>query len=479
MEQHLPTLLVVDDDPLVRLTIADQLRHDGYAPIEADSLESARQLSAQFHPDGFVIDVGLPDGSGLDLVREARLADEDCAVLVLTGRTDSGTRARATALGATDYLTKPLDPQDVSLAVSRAMEGSQQRRELRHRREAAERCYGDIVGDSPPMRELFDLLRRLEGADQTTVLILGESGTGKELVAREIHRRSARSEQAFLEIDCTGLAEQLVQSQLFGHERGAFTGAAGRKAGLFEVAGRGTVFLDEIGELGLAVQSQLLRALESRRFKRLGGVRDIALRARVLAATNRDLAGEVQAGRFREDLYYRLNVIPVPVPPLRERLGDLGLLSSHLLGLLGGRLGRPLPTEVEPAALAELGRHDWPGNVRELRNVLERVAVLSPGNRVDVASISMHLRRHVGKERIAGDGGILLPPDGVRLDALEDSLVLQAWERARGNQTAAARLLGVNRYKLRYKLQKLGKLPWPASRQNTEPDDPMGYQAGA
>ena len=455
-------MLVVEDDVLVRMAAADQLRADGFDVIEADSLASARRLHRRLHPEVYLVDLGLPDGDGLELVREIRALDPHVPVVVITGQPDPATAVRATDEGATEYLAKPIDPPELSLVVSRAVITSRTARELRfHREKGRQVRYGKMVGSSPPMQKMFSVLERLEEADTSTVLVVGESGTGKELVARAIHDRSRRASRPFVEIDCTGLTDTLIQSQLFGHERGAFTGASSRHAGLFEVAHDGTAFLDEIGELGLQAQSALLRALENRRYRRLGGTRTLELRARVVAATNRDLRREVDEGRFRQDLYFRLNVFPVQVPPLRDRLDDLPALCAHFVTDLSVRAGRPAKS-ISPTAVERLRGYHWPGNVRELRNVLERAVVMSTGDVIDYVPVPVAEWEPEG--RVAGDGGVQLPPRGVDLAAVEASLVLQAIERTQGNQTAAAELLGINRYKLRYKLQKLGELAWPESK---------------
>ena len=449
-------LLLLEDDRLVRLTVCEELRQAGFDPISAGTLAEAEALTRCNDPALYIMDIRLPDGSGISMLRKVRAQDPDVPIVMITGHGSVQTAVEVTRLGATEYLPKPFDPEELVLLVRRALDRSAERRELRHHRlQATCSRYEELTGDSPAMLRLFDLLGRLEVADVPTVLIHGESGTGKELVARAIHRRSRRRDEPFLEIDCTGLSDQLVQSELFGHERGAFTDAKQRKAGLFEVAGKGTIFLDEIGELGMQTQSKLLRALENRRFKRVGGTADIQLRARVLVATNRDLAAEVKAGRFREDLYYRLAVIPVVVPPLRDRLGDVPLLVQHLCEVLARRLGRELP-EVSEGAMKRLSAYPWPGNVRELRNVLERAMVLHRGS-ITVADLPADLGQGGGDHGPGlRDGGILLPAEGLDLSDVEASLIAQALERTGGNKTQAGLLLGLTRFSLRYRAQKIG-----------------------
>lgn len=453
----LGTILVVDDEELIRWSLGEALRGAGYHSVEAGSLREARTRLEALNPDLVILDIRIPDGSGLDYLRELRLHDADLPVVMITGHGNVQTAVQATQAGATAYLPKPFDVQEMLLVVGRALADAGQRRELRILRErSSTQGYESIVGQSAAMADLIALLRRLEDADAQTVLLLGESGTGKDLVARAIHQRSRRSTEPFLEIDCAGLSDQLIQSELFGHERGAFTDAKERKAGLFEVAGRGSLFLDEIGEMSMNTQSKLLRALENRRFKRVGGTTDISLRARVIAATNRDLAAEVEAGNFRRDLYYRLSVIPIVVPRLVDRRGDVPLLVEHFVRKCAREMGRPAPS-VEPAAVALLDSYAWPGNVRELRNVIERAVVLCRGGAILAADLPVEIARAGGVR--AGHGSIFtLPEEGIDLAALEDDLVRQAMERAAGNQSQAARLLGLGRFALRYRLEKLGLL---------------------
>jgi len=446
-------VLLLEHDRLVRLTIAEELRRAGFLPLLAEDLAEARGLLRNHYPALYVLDIRLPDGSGVSLLKSVREADPDVPILMITGQGSVKTAVELTRLGATDYIAKPFDPAEFALVVRRALERSREQRELRHHREQSSR-YGEMAGQSPPMMQLFELLRRLEASDSQTVLIQGESGTGKELVARAIHGRSSRSHQPFVEVDCTGLDEQLAQSTLFGHERGAFTDAKQRKAGLFEVAGTGTILLDEIGELGLQTQSKLLRALENRRFKRVGGLVDVQLKARVLAATNRDLPAEVAAGRFREDLYYRLAVIVIQVPPLRQRLGDIPLLADRLIGNLARHLGRSVPT-IDDQTMGLLRAYSWPGNVRELRNVLERALILH-NKSITPADLPREFGRMAASEgKRWRDGGIVLPVDGLDLADVTASLVVQALERTEGNKSQAAKLLGISRFALRTRIQKL------------------------
>ena len=463
-----PSVLVVDDEQLIRWSLAEELRSAGFEPLEAGSIAEAREHRERTTPELYIFDIRLPDGSGIDLLREVRADDPDTPVVMITGHGNVSTAVEVTKLGATEYIPKPFDLREMMLVVGRATAVARRSRELHALRERAARAgYQEIVGSSPSMARVFELLRRLEDADAPTVLVLGESGTGKDLIARAIHDRSRRAGEPYLEIDCTGLSDELIQSELFGHERGAFTDARSRKVGLFEVAGRGTIFLDEIGELSMVTQSKLLRALENRRFKRVGGTADVQLKARIIAATNRDLTAEVESGRFRMDLFYRLNVIPVNVPPLRERAGDVPLLVIHFVIRLARDLGRPV-REVDAEAMQLLDSYDWPGNVRELRNVLERAVILCQDDVIHPHDLPAEL----GGQRPVriGSSGFALPEEGIDLGALERDLVVQALERSEGNQSRAARLLSIGRYALRYRMEKMGLLPGRKS--EAQPEEP-------
>jgi two-component system, NtrC family, response regulator AtoC len=463
-------VLVCDDEELIRWSLAEELTSKGYEAIAVGSLAEARQAVKRHDPELMILDIRLPDGSGKELLAEFRSADPDVPIVMITGHGNVQTAVEVTRMGATAYHPKPFDLEEMMLTVERALQDAARQRELRVLRERSSRVgYEEIVGDSPAMRRVFELLRRLEDADAPTVLILGESGTGKDLVARAIHRRSRRADEPFLEIDCTGLSDQLIQSELFGHERGAFTDAKVRKLGLFEVASRGTIFLDEIGELSMVTQSKLLRALENRRFKRVGGTVDVELRARIIAATNRDLTVEVAEGRFRKDLFYRLNVIPVEVPPLRDRTGDVPMLVHHFVKKLSRDLGRDLDG-IDASAVGRLDAYEWPGNIRELRNVLERAVILARGSRLTPADLPAEVGSASGGSRASTGGRFVLPDEGIDLAGLERDLVLQALERSGGNQSEAARLLGIGRFALRYRMEKQGLLKRGGKRAEPEAD---------
>jgi DNA-binding NtrC family response regulator len=356
----------------------------------------------------------------------------------------------AMKLGAYHYVNKPFNLDEVTLLVEKALETSQLRREVRALRTSQSREYSfeAIIGSSPAMERIKALLARVAASPASTVLLTGETGTGKDLAAKAVHYNSDRAARAFVNITCSALPEQLLESELFGHERGAFTDARQQKRGLFETADGGTVFLDEIGEMTAPLQAKLLRFLEEKTFKRVGGLADIRVDVRVVAATNRDLEEEVKAGKFREDLFYRLQVMPIPLPPLRERRGDVPILADYYID----RFNREFKKRVKglsPAATTLLEQYQWPGNVRELRNAIERAMLLIDRDRLEPEDFTT-LTRSVGPTQFR------LPPDGVNLEDVERQLLTQALERAGGNQSHAAQLLGINRDQVRYRIEKFG-----------------------
>jgi DNA-binding NtrC family response regulator len=378
----------------------------------------------------------------------------DTLVILMTAFSTVENAVAAMKLGAYHYLNKPFNLDDVSAIVEKALETSRLRREVRLLRGSQSReCVFDaIIGASPAMLAAKSLLERIAASPATTVLLTGETGTGKDLAAKTIHYNSERASKPFVNITCSALPEQLLESELFGHERGAFTDARQQKRGLLETADGGTVFLDEIGEMTPGLQAKLLRFLEERTFKRVGGLNDIRVDVRVIAATNRDLEDEVKAGRFREDLFYRLQVMPVRLPPLRERVGDIRLLVAHYIDRYN-REFRKRVRGLQPAAQALLDQYRWPGNVRELRNAIERAMLLADHGLLgteDFATLS----------RQTAVAPFRLPAEGVNLEAVERQLLVQALERAGGNQTHAGHLLGINRDQVRYRIEKFG-LPRP------------------
>jgi len=443
------TVLVVDDEPLIRWSLVNRLKEEGYRTLEAGSAGDA----VARHRDGadlVLLDFALPDANGLAVLKQIKDTDPDTLVIMLTANTEVGTAVEAMKAGAFHYANKPFDLDEIMLLVEKALETTQLRREVRVLRARQAQPYGldSIVGESAAMKGLRALLEKIATSPASTVLLTGESGTGKDLAAKVLHYSSSRASKPFMNITCSALPETLLESELFGHERGAFTGADRQKHGLIESADGGTVFLDEIGEMVPLLQAKLLRFLEEKSFKRVGGVQDLKVDVRVIAATNRSLQEEVKKGRFREDLFYRLNVMPMELPPLRDRKGDIALLIDHYVDSFNTEFRKKI-RGVSPAAVAALQAYQWRGNVRELRNAVERAMLLAEGNELSESHFPMLTATEGELSTAMG-----LPVEGINLEALERSLVVQALERSGWNQTKAATLLGLNRDQIRYRIEK-------------------------
>jgi two-component system response regulator AtoC len=444
------TILIVDDEQLIRWSLATRLKDEGYRVLEAGT---AAEAVSQQHGEGVdlvLLDIGLPDASGLSVLKQIKESDPDTLVIMLTAQTGVQTAVEAMKNGAFHYANKPFDLDEVVLLVEKALETTQLRREVRTLRARQAQPYGpeSIVGESAPIVEVRALLQKIGASPASTVLLTGESGTGKDLAAKVIHYSSSRAARPFMNITCSALPETLLESELFGHERGAFTGADRQKRGLLESADGGTVFLDEIGEMLPLLQAKLLRFLEEKSFKRVGGAADVKVDVRVIAATNRSLQDEVKNGRFREDLFYRLNVMAVPLPPLRDRPGDVPRLLRHYIDGFNIEFRKKIQ-DVTPGAMKALQAHSWPGNVRELRNAVERAMLLTESSELNESLFAMLTGPDA--ELSTGMG---LPAGGLNLEELERSLVVQALERSGWNQTKAAALLGLNRDQIRYRIEK-------------------------
>jgi DNA-binding NtrC family response regulator len=432
--------------------LRERLSADGHNILEAGTgAEAMARLGPEV--DLVLLDFRLPDDDGISLLRRIKERHAETPVILMTAFSTVENAVEAMKLGAFHYVNKPFNLDEVAVLVEKALETSQLRREVRSLRTSQGREYGldAIIGESPAMREVKSLLAKIAASRASTVLLTGETGTGKDLAAKAIHFNSDRATRAFVNITCSALPEQLLESELFGHERGAFTDARQQKRGLFETADGGTVFLDEIGEMTAGLQAKLLRFLEEKTFKRVGGLADIRVDVRVIAATNRNLEEEVKAGKFREDLFYRLQVMPVTLPPVRERRGDVPLLSSFYIDRFN-REFRKRVRGLTPAALKVVEQYQWPGNVRELRNAIERAMLLIDREWLEPEDFTS-LTRSVAPTQFK------LPAEGVNLEDIERQLLVQALERARGNQTQAAQLLGINRDQVRYRMEKFGLQP--------------------
>lgn len=451
----MPTVLIVDDEPNIRRMVSALLAGEGYEVRDAPDAAAALAIAQECDPDVALVDLMIPgsmDGTALLAALRERLPD--LPVVMMSGRAGLADAVRATKLGAHNFLEKPLTPEGVLLALSSALELRRARREAEALR-ADLGLAGEMVGDSPAMRRLRELIARVAPSD-SRVLISGESGTGKELVAVAIHAASARKDKPLVRVNCAAIPRDLVESEMFGHERGSFTGATERRIGRFELANRGTLLLDEVGDLGAEAQAKLLRAIEAREIERVGGSRPIPVDVRIVAATNKDLARAVREGAFREDLYFRLNVIPLQVPPLRERSSDIPALVRHFTALNRTRMGQPAPIWTDSAIVA-LQSYRWPGNVRELANIVERVAILYAGREVTErevkALLPLDARRVVAEAPVADLG---TQPLNELLDDYERSLILKALAMARGNVAEAARKLRTDRPNLYRRMKRLG-----------------------
>lgn len=456
-------ILVVDDEYLIRWTLCEALRGWGYEPLETETVRGALAVFDAEAPQAVLLDINLPDGSGLDVLRALRQRQPDAVVLMITANVLLDDTIAALRGGAYDFIGKPINLDELRIGLRNALEAVHLRREVREirRERAAKFSFGQIIGDSPAMRELLALARKVADSEVSSVLLQGESGTGKDLVAKAMHYESRRAAKPFIAINCAAIPATLLESELFGYEKGAFTDAKARKPGLLEQAEGGTLFLDEIGELELSLQAKLLRVLEESTFRRVGGLKDLPLDVRVLAASNRDLRTESEAGRFRLDLYYRLSVIQLDIPPLRGRGSDVILLAQHYIGVLGGSLRRTVRGLATEAAAA-FCQYSWPGNVRELRNVIERALILEDGDLITTKYLPPGLLQASagklpGDDKGGGENSFHLPAEGVSLEAVEQSLVRQAMARSDNNQTRAAALLHISRDQLRYRIKKLSE----------------------
>ncbi|HEX5645369.1 MAG TPA: sigma-54 dependent transcriptional regulator [Nitrospira sp.] len=451
-------ILVVDDEPSLRDVLSIMLKRTGYEVTSVADGEAAVELVQKEIFDLVITDLRMPKVGGMDVLKAVKSASPETVVLVITAFASADSAVEAMKQGAYDYLTKPFQVDEVQLIIRNALEKRRLTTEniLLKREMASQSSFAQLVGQSDVMQKVFEIVRKVADS-KSNVLICGESGTGKELVARAIHYNSARSPMPFVAVNCSAVPETLLESELFGHMKGSFTGAISNKAGLFEVANGGTIFLDEIGDTTPTIQVKLLRVIQEREFRRVGGSQDIKVDVRIVAATNKDLEKAVADGSFREDLYYRLDVIPIRLPPLRLRSGDIPLLVSHFLERFAKESGKPVSV-LSPEAMHVLLAHEWRGNVRELENLIERVVAFSTGGTVTDTDVQGWLHRSLSPQQPQARVPVDLTDEGVDLEGLvngiEKDLLLKALERSKWVKKKAARLLRLNTRSFRYRLEK-------------------------
>lgn len=451
------TILVADDEKSMTEFLEIMLNRDGYDVITASSAEEAMDAIESRGVDLVITDINMPKAGGMAVLKRSIERDADLPVIMITAFASTDTAVEAMKMGAYDYITKPFRLDEIKLTISKALERRKDKAEIRRLKEETTRSYsaGDLLGKSEKMQGLFRLIRKVADS-KSTVLVTGESGSGKELVAKAIHYLSDRKDKPFMSINCGAMPEQLLESELFGHQKGSFTGAHADKKGLMELADGGTFFMDEIGETPLSVQVKMLRVLQEREFKRVGGVKDIKVDIRVIAATNQDLAELIKAGKFREDLFYRLNIITINTPPLRERKDDIPILVTKFIEKYSREDSRRI-TSISSDAMSLLERYGWRGNVRELENVIERAVVLATEPRIETENLPDYIRNPT--VNIATDT-VAVPDDGLdleaKLEAMEKEYLLKALEKSGGRKKEAARLVNLTFRSFRYKLAKYG-----------------------
>jgi len=444
-------VLIADDEKNMRWVLSQALEAEGYEIVEAADGKEALAAVGEQEPDIMVLDHKMPAPDGMEVLRRVRAKGHRFPIIMLTAHGNVQTAVEAMKAGASEYLTKPFDLDELKLGIDKALRMGELAAEVERLREELDRDWDveGIVAADPRMLELLETVGKV-APTTATVMLYGESGTGKELVARALHRRSERANKPFISVSAGALPETLLESELFGYEKGAFTGAVTAKPGRFELANGGTLFLDEIGDIAPSVQVKLLRVLQERTFERLGGTRSIEVDVRVISATNRDLQQLIADGTFREDLYYRLNVVPMTIPPLRKRPGDVPLLVAHFLEKMGAK-GR----SMSPEAMRALLEYQWPGNVRELENTIERVAILSHGDVIEIDDLPAEIRAGVNVCD-AGARCFVLPEAGIDLEEIELDLIRQALDRSGAGLPKAAKLLGLTTKTLEARMQKFG-----------------------
>jgi DNA-binding NtrC family response regulator len=452
-----PSVLIVEDEAKMRRLLELNLAEQGYTVHTTSDAEAGLNIVRQEKINLVLTDLKLPGMDGLEFLQMLKRSDATIPVVVMTAYGTVETAVEAMKAGAADYVLKPFSLEEIQLVVRKELDVHRLREENLSLREALGRRYEfkNIVAHSPKMQEVLSVVERVAPTN-STVLLGGESGVGKDLIARAIHQHSRRASGPIVKINCTAIPENLLESELFGYEKGAFTGAVNSKPGKFELADKGTIFLDEIGDVPSATQVKLLRVLQEREFEHLGGTKTLKVDVRLVAATNRDLRAALEQGTFREDLYYRLNVVPISIPPLREHKEDIPYLVDHFIERFARESGKQI-SGITPAALKLLMDFHWPGNVRELENIIERAVAFAEEATLDVRDIRLDLSpRFTSGDRANTGGEVPFPPDGMTLEQYEDEIIREALRRAGGNKSQAARLLGLSRNALRYRLSRMG-----------------------
>ena len=456
----LKKILIVDDEQMIRWVLSQALSEWSYEPIEAADIQTALELFDTEQPTLTLLDIGLPDGSGLNALRTIKLRQPDANVIMITGNVLVENAIAALRAGACDFITKPINLDELQITIRNCFESEELHIETESPLQIppANFKFEQFIGESAAIKELLSFARKVAESNASSVLLQGESGTGKDLIAKAIHHSSARAAKPFVAINCAAIPENLIETELFGYEKGSFTDAKNLKEGLFEQAKGGTIFLDEIGELELGLQAKLLRVLEEGLFRRVGGLKDLPLNACIIAASNRNLREESETGKFRRDFYFRLSVIEIDVPPLRERGDDVLLLAAHFIKKLDRGRYQLKPRQLAPEAIKAFKQYPWDGNVRELRNAIERAVILEEGEQITLQYLPPKLSRSdnssVNGSSKLNNYHIHLPPAGISLESVENSLIEQALQRSQGNVTHAAKILGLSRDQLRYRLKK-------------------------
>jgi DNA-binding NtrC family response regulator len=451
-------LLVVDDEHLIRWSLEQNLKKHGYEVVTAGTGEDALRLVREEQPDLVLLDIQLPGISGIDVLEKIKEHDEDIIVIMVTANSGLENAVNAMRLGAFDYISKPFNLDELSIIIKKALENSDLKQEVvRLRTETKKSGPPNIIGESRQIKSLMEVLEKVARSDASTVLVQGESGTGKELVAKWIHYSSSRAEKPFIAINCAAVPATLLESELFGHEKGAFTDAKTTKKGLFELADGGSVFLDEIGDMEMGMQAKLLRFLEDRSFRRIGGSRVFTVDVRIISATNKDLQKSIEEKTFRNDLYYRLQVIPIFLPSLRERKEDIIPLATHFINLYNKDFNKKVQGI---AGMAEriMSEYSWPGNIRELKNVIERAIILGNDETLLLEHLPLEILAKTSSHTSAPVSSFHLPPEGIDIEEVEKELIRQALEITEWNQSKAAKKLNLGIDAFRYRMKKFGYL---------------------